>query len=90
MTDKTKHLLAKEVYFFFKWLLVGCISSYILYLILHAIGFLTSFHFYYVNYKDGFPCEGLFSIFAALVVILPFTFVFAYLYRIYKWVMKWK
>lgn len=86
MTDETKHKVAKELYFFFKWFLIAGALSLIL------IPFFSGFFRDYVNYGYDYVTR-TYDFFMPIPnpIYIPLLIIFgAYLYRLYKWVMKWK
>lgn len=81
MKDKTKHLIAKELYFFFKCLLMGIIPSIIILILIFVI-FVTDF----VS-DDYYPKAFMLTLLYGCPI---FTTIIAYMCRLYKWIMKWK
>lgn len=94
MTDETKHKLAKELYFFFKWLLIAGLLASILYLLI-TIEESTDFcHGVYLDIIQPYLHPIIIGVIYFIVLLIVFSpiivFVGAYLFRLYKWVMKWK
>ena len=81
MKDKTKHLIAKELYFFFKWFLIVIIPGIIL-VILISVLFGTGF-----VPEEYYPKEFALTLTYGSPI---HTALIAYMCRLYKWIMKWK
>ena len=74
MKDETKHIVAKETYFFFKYFLIGLIPFTIIFIII-VCGVFQYYHDIELLFLYGSPF---------------ITILIAYISRIYQWVMKWK
>ena len=94
MTDETKHKVAKELYFFFKWFLIAGLLCLIIAIIVSPgctefTNDLRQHGFRYVVRVYRFNPQLLQSYVDVKYTLLLILAV-AYLYRLYKWVMKWK
>lgn len=77
MTDATKHIIAKEIHFFFKWLFIGVGIAIILFLPLIVAEFTNQVPHWL---KDTTP------VVAIIAILLP---IWLYISRGIKWVVTW-
>ena len=80
MTDETKHIVAKEVFFFSKWIVIDIVIAIIIMIIIRVM---NNGYYWRYNFLEEVFLPIFFS--SSFFTILP-----AYIYRVYKWVMKWK
>ena len=85
MNDHTKHIIAKEIYFFFKWFVAG-IGISIIPLILCFI--VATFDTEPDWYEE--TCDILEGACGLLIILSLLTPIWIYIYRFIKWVKKWK
>lgn len=79
MKDTTKHLIAKEIYRFFKIAFIG----FGLGIIMAVIRFFT--------FTRGIDWPELYGIpFIIMAWFIVLFYIFTFLRKAYKWVMKWK
>lgn len=83
MKDITKHIIAKELFFFFKWMIIGVILSFIIWIIIMIL-----FEVIKIDYDYYDPIKPIvLTFFYGNPIICPLI---AYCHRLYKWVMKYK
>ena len=91
MNDETKHKVDKELYFFFKWFLIGGLPALIIYVWLESIGFISDYWYYSFGILQSTYTHPRILTCALWIMYLDsFVLIGAYLFRLYKWVMKWK
>ena len=86
MKDITKHIIAKELFFFFKWMIIGGILSFIILIIWIIIMILVEVIKIDYDYFDHIELIVV-TFFFGNPIIFPLI---AYCHRLYKWVMKYK
>ena len=77
MKDTTKHIIAKEIHFFFKWLLIGAGGAFVLFLPLLISEF------------TPIVPRWLKDTTAVVVPIVLLTPIWLYVYRSVKWLVQW-
>lgn len=80
MNDSTKHLIASEVAYFFKWFIIGVLSACPIWLLM----FISS------EVVEIDIIEGYWEVFAIVSIILTCLPIFMYILRFAQWVIKWK
>ncbi len=80
MKDSTKHLIAREIAYFFKWFIIGLLIASPIWLIM----FISS------EVIELDIVEGYWDVFAIASFIITCLPIFMYIYRFAQWVLKWK
>ena len=83
MKDITKHIIAKELFFFFKWMIIGVILSFIIWIIIMILFEVIKIDYDYFDHIDLI----VLTFFYGNPIICPLI---ADCHRLYKWVMKYE